>query len=234
MNTTNLERPRVALYLRVSTEDQTNDNQRAALVQLARARGYEIVDVFEEKASGAKTDRVELQRMKVAAHAGAFKYLLIAAIDRLGRSMIGNVQTVMDLDRVGVETVSLREPWLQLAGPVRDLLLAIFSWLAAEERRQISERSRAGVARARREGKVIGRPRVTVDLDQALALRKRGLSIRKAARKLGVGASTLARAYESYDLLQKSCTSSTPVDVPPGGSDLADLRTTDRAASAAE
>lgn len=221
---------RAALYLRVSTEDQSNDNQRAGLVQLARARGFEIVEVFQEKVSATQTDRKELARMKLAAHAGKFDVLLVAALDRLGRSMSGNIQLLLDMDRVGVEVISSREPWLQMSGPVRSLLIAVFSWVAEEERRQISERSKAGVARARRDGKQIGRPRAQIDLDQALLLRRRGLSVRAAAKKLKVGASTLARAYSAYDLLHGASPETTPREDVLGGQDLAFLGVAESAA----
>lgn len=229
--TTNSEQARrAALYLRVSTDDQSNENQRAALVQLARTRGFDIVEVFEEKVSATKTDRAELRRMTVAAHAGKFDVLLVAALDRLGRSMVGNLQLVLDLDRVGVEVISIREPWLQMSGPVRSLLIAVFSWVAEEERRQISERSKAGVARARREGKVIGRPRGQIDMDKALLLRRRGQSLRKVARQLGCGASTLARAYQAYDALHRSCAGTTPDGGTPGVREIADLDLAENAA----
>jgi DNA invertase Pin-like site-specific DNA recombinase len=108
--------------------------------------------------------------------------------------MVGNVQQILELDRLGVEVVSLREPWLDTRGPVRQLLIAIFSWVAEEERRQISARSQAGVDRARRQGKHVGRPRAHIDHDQAVRLRAQGQSIRQVASKLGVSSSVLHRA----------------------------------------
>lgn len=79
-------------------------------------------------------------------------------------------------------------------GPVRPLLLAIFGWVAEQERARLIERTREGVARARREGKRLGRPRAAVDLDAALKLRAGGASVAVAARRLGVGERTLGRA----------------------------------------
>jgi DNA invertase Pin-like site-specific DNA recombinase len=143
--------------------------------------------------------RPELKRMMLAAHAGTFDTLIVWALDRLGRSMAGNLQTVLELDRLGVRVVSVREPWLDTSGPVRSLLIAIFGWVAEQERLRIVERTKAGIARARHEGKHVGRPAAHVDLDEALRLRRRGTSIREAARRLGVGASTLQRAYAAHD-----------------------------------
>lgn len=187
---------KAALYARCSTDRQHTENQVPALHQLARGRGFEVVKCFEENASAVK-NRPEWERLKAAAHRGEFRVVVIVAIDRLGRSMVGNVQQILELDRLGVEVVSLREPWLDTRGPVRQLLVAIFSWVAEEERRQISDRSRAGVDRARREGRHVGRPRAQVDHEQARRLRGQGLSIRQVARKLGVSSSVLHRALNA-------------------------------------
>jgi DNA invertase Pin-like site-specific DNA recombinase len=197
---------RCALYLRVSGgPGQTVENQRPALVQLARARGYEIVSIFEETASAVKK-RPQFERMMLAAHRGEFDALIVWALDRLGRSMTGNLQTLLDLDRLGVETVSCQESWLQMQGPVRPLLIAMFSWVAEQERSRLIERTREGLARARREGKQIGRPRVAVDLDEALRLRSRGKGVRGIARALGVGPATVHRVLQAHDAtMRASC-----------------------------
>jgi DNA invertase Pin-like site-specific DNA recombinase len=188
-----------ALYVRTSTVEQCCENQRPELVRLAAARGLDVVAVYEEQISGATTARPEFSRMMADAHKGVFSTLVVWALDRLGRSMIDNIQTVLELDRIGVRLVSVREPWLDTAGPVRGLLLAIFSWCAEQERLRIIERTKAGMLRAKAEGKVIGRPPVVIDLDQARVLRARGLSLRQAARQLGVGASTLCQMLRQHD-----------------------------------
>ena len=87
---------------------------------------------------------------------GAFQVLVIWALDRFGRSMTGNLADVLELDRVGVQVVSVRESWLDTGSPVRTLLLAIFSWLAEQERVRIGERTRARMAAARRRGSRVG------------------------------------------------------------------------------
>lgn len=184
---------RAAVYLRTSTERQFTENQRPAVMKLAEARGFEIAEVFEEQVSAVK-HRPAWEALRGAAHRGEFDAVIIYALDRLGRSMVGNVQEVLTLDRLGVEVVSVREPWLDMGGPVRTLLVAILSWVAEEERRQIASRSKLGVERARREGKRIGRPTIEVDVVRARRLREEGLSIRDAAKELGVTTSVLFRA----------------------------------------
>ena len=149
--------------------------------------------------SAASKKRKEFERLMVDAHGGKFDRVLVAAIDRLQRSMVGAVETILKLDAVGVKVISLREPWLDMQGPVRSLLIAIFGWIGEQERLNLKARTKLGIERARREGKQIGRPRVHVDLDDALTLRRRGLSIAGAAKKLGVGRSTLHRVYQAHD-----------------------------------
>lgn len=184
---------RAAIYLRVSTEDQTLDNQRADVQQIIRARRLKTVASYEEKASAARA-RPKFNEMLEAAHRGEFEVLVVWALDRFGRSMVGNLQAVLDLDRAGVEVISVRESWLDTGGPVRPLLIAIFGWIAEQERLRMGERTKAGLERARRQGVVIGRPRKSIDLRRAKALVKEGLSIREAAKRLRVSATTLHRA----------------------------------------
>ena len=189
---------RAVLYQRVSSEQQHLENQTPDLMRLAAARGFDVTQVYEEKVSAVK-QRPEMTRLLQAAHEGQFDALIITALDRLGRSMIGNLQLVLELDRLGIQVVSVREPWLDTGGPVRGLLIAIFSWVAEQERVHIVSRVRQGIQRAKREGRVLGRPPAQVDLDEALRLRARGLSVRAIGRKLGVGSSTVHRVLQAHD-----------------------------------
>lgn len=184
---------RAAIYYRVSSDEQTLENQRPDVERITATRGYKVVETYEERASAAKS-RSEYARLMADAHAGRFDVLVIWAIDRFGRSMIGNMQAVLDLDRCGVRTVSFREPWLDVDGPQRPLLLAIFSWVAQQEREQLVARTVAGMNRARAKGVRMGRPTVNVDVAKALALRARGKSVREIAMHLRVPKSTVHRA----------------------------------------
>jgi putative DNA-invertase from lambdoid prophage Rac len=188
---------KAVLYLRVSTDDQDVANQLPALERMALARGLEITRTFSETMSGSKKSRPELDAMLQAGRRGEFQVILVWAIDRLGRNMSAIVDTVTAMDRVGVAVVSHQEPWLDTQGMVRPLLLSIFAWVAQQERARLIDRTNAGLARARAAGKTLGRPRRAIDIDQALRLRKSGLSVADAARRLGVGAATLHRALQS-------------------------------------
>jgi DNA invertase Pin-like site-specific DNA recombinase len=184
---------RVAIYLRVSTDKQTTENQRPECEQMAALRG-ELVDVFEDEGSAVK-HRPGFERMLKAAKRGQFDTLVIWAIDRFGRSMTGNLADLTELDRVGVTVCSVRESWLDTSGPTRGLLIAVFSWCAEQERSRLVERINAGLARAKRQGKTLGRRKSRVDVESARALLAvEGTSVRAVSRTMGVPLGTLQRA----------------------------------------
>lgn len=180
-------------YRRVSKGSQDPENQRADVELVARLRGLELVGEYVETASAART-RPAFDAMMRAARRGEFRVLVVWALDRFGRSMVGNINAVLELDRLGVEVISVREPWLDMEGPVRSLLLAVFSWVAEQERARIVERTNAGLARARAKGVKLGRPARRVDLAHVRRLRAAGYSWRQVARRLGVSDRTLRRS----------------------------------------
>lgn len=184
---------RAALYLRVSTEEQTVENQRAPLLQISNQRGYKLVETYEETVSAAKV-RPAFDRMMADAHAGAFDVLIIWAIDRFGRSMVANLQAVLALDKNNVTIISARESWLELQGPARQLLIGVFSWVAEQERNRLGERTRAGMARAKEQGKQIGRPKAHAPIGILRSLAAAGETQRAIARKLGVSQAVVSRA----------------------------------------
>lgn len=184
---------RAALYVRVSTDRQTAENQLAEVRQLALARGFDQV-VYEEVESAAKA-RPVFDRMMADVRAGRVQAVAVWALDRLHRSMTGAISTVLELDRLGVPVLSVREGWLDTSGPVRPLLVAIFGWVAEQERTRLIERTKAGLERARREGKRLGRPRASpVSVAAAVERVRAGASIREAAKAAGVNRETVRRA----------------------------------------
>jgi DNA invertase Pin-like site-specific DNA recombinase len=188
---------RAALYLRVSTDEQTTENQRRDLMAHAEGREYKVVRIFDEKVSGASHRRPEFDALMSFAQKRHVDAIFIWAIDRLGRSMAGITATVVELDRRGVDVISLKELWLDTAGPVRSLLIAIFSWVAEWERKRIIERTNAGLARARAAGIKLGRPRARVP-PLAIELFKQGRSIRQIAEAVKAHPSSVQRALERF------------------------------------
>lgn len=157
-----------------------------------QARGFEAA-IYEEVESAAKA-RPVLERLLGDARVGRVQAVAVWALDRLHRSMLGAIQTVLELDRLGVRVISVRESWLDTDSPVRPLLVAIFGWVAEQERTRLIERTKAGVQRARREGKKIGRPRTSpVLLHAAADLVGRGVPVAEAARAKGVTRASLRR-----------------------------------------
>lgn len=186
---------RAVLFLRVSTRDQTVANQLPDLTRIAKARGWDVVERIEETASGAASDRVGLARLFSLVYTRAVDVVGVWAIDRLGRSMPETVRTVLELERAGVELVSVKEPWLDAKGPVRSLLVSIFSWVAEQERARLVERTNAGLDRARARGVKLGRPRRTSAIDRGkIAELAKDFSVREIAERLKIPASTVHRA----------------------------------------
>jgi DNA invertase Pin-like site-specific DNA recombinase len=182
---------RIVTYTRVSTSDQTTANQLPEVEAMAAQRGT-VVSRYSETGSAAKR-RPAFEAMLAAARRGEFDVLVVWAIDRFGRSLAQNVADLTELDRLGVAVVSVRETWLDTAGPTRGLLVAILSWAAEQERARLIERTRAGLSRARAEGKSIGRPTREFDLERARSMIAAGATRRDVAKELGVGVATLAR-----------------------------------------
>ena len=153
---------RAAAYLRVSSGQQSTDNQLPDIEALARAKGYEITGFYAENESSWKSGHQhELARLLEDLRSGRRKYdaLLVWSIDRLCRGGIGPIFSLVNsFTRLGVRVESCRESWLDSSGPAGDLLLAIVAWIAGFESVRKSERVLAGQARAVREGKKLGRP----------------------------------------------------------------------------
>jgi DNA invertase Pin-like site-specific DNA recombinase len=138
---------RVAAYLRVSTDAQTVANQRPEVEAFCAARGWTLVKTYEETASGAAKRRPVFDRLLEDARKRHFDGVVVWRLDRFGRSMLSNMDSVRLLDAAGVAVASVRESWLDTsAGPLRSLLIAIFSYVAEVERETLRERTKAGVA----------------------------------------------------------------------------------------
>ncbi len=154
---------RAALWLRVSTSDQVVENQEPQLLALAASRDMEVAEVYrlegESAWSGSGGYRKALDAMLGDARRGRFSVLMVWALDRLSREgPLATLQLVDRLSRAGVTVVSIHEPWTEAGGELRELLLAITGWVARMESQRRSERTKAGLERARSEGKRIGRP----------------------------------------------------------------------------
>ena len=142
---------RAALYMRVSSVDQHPETQSLDLRQMAAQRGYEIVQEYVDRVSGAKAKRRGLDQMMGDARRGRFDIVLVWASDRLARSVRHFLEVLDELNRLNVEFISFREQ-IDTAGPLGRAIVVIIGAIAELERNLIIERVRAGMRRARLEG----------------------------------------------------------------------------------
>ena len=192
---------RVALYTRVSTQNkgQETANQLLQLRECCNAQNLSILVEYEDHESGGKSERTAFQQMLRDAAARRFDVLFFWSLDRLTREgTLATLKYLELLESYGIRWRSLTEPWIDSAGPFRDVIISLLASLAKQERVRISERVRAGLTRAKqygtRSGRSIGRPAALFRRDQALELRAQGLSWRKIAQIVGVSATTVRRA----------------------------------------
>ena len=186
---------RVAIYARCSTADQSVDLQLDELRTYAAHRGFDVVETYTDNGvSGSKTSRPALDQLLADAHRRKFDAVLVWKLDRLGRSLGHLIRLVEQLGSLGVDLVSLRDTGMDTTGPTGKLIFHVLASVAEFERDLIRERTRAGIASARRRGKRLGRPRAAVALAKAQTLLASGLSVTATARELGVSRTTLRRA----------------------------------------
>ena len=186
---------RAAIYARVSTLDQQPENQLAELRQYIAARGWTAAEYVDQGVSGAKERRPALDRLIADARRRKFDVLVCWRLDRLGRSLKHLVTLLDELQALGVAFISLGEG-IDCTTPAGRLQLHILAALAEFERSRIAERVQAGLARARKQGKRLGRPRLT---RPPFGMPPR-LTVRQAADAWGVSKSTAARWINSGSL----------------------------------
>jgi DNA invertase Pin-like site-specific DNA recombinase len=181
---------RAAVYARVSTLDQEPENQLRELRQYIEARGWTATEYTDKGISGAKDKRPALDVLLRDAKRRRFDVLVCWRLDRLGRNLRHLILLLDELSALGIGFVSLTEA-IDTQTPAGRLQLHILGAIAEFERARIAERVRAGLTRARAQGRKLGRPRLV--LPQSQMERVQGLSTREAARILGVPRSTAQR-----------------------------------------
>jgi DNA invertase Pin-like site-specific DNA recombinase len=195
---------RAALYARVFTRDKGQDTevQLAQLRQFCAASGWPIVAEFFDRATGKRSDREQFQAMFSAASRRKFDYLVTWALDRLSREGVAQTfEHIKQLRGYGVEYVSFTEPHFRTTGPAGELMIAVAAWIAEQEHRRISERVRAGLEKARKQGRIGGRRRLVLDYDRLAELDADGLTMREIAAELGVSPAFVCRALKARQRL---------------------------------
>lgn len=196
--------PRVALYARVSTSDQRPEVQLDPLRTYAAARGLEIVGEYvDHGVSGSKARRPALDRLLADARRRSFDAVACVKLDRLARSVHHLTAMGQELSALGVDLIVLDQA-IDTSTPAGKLLFHVLGSIAEFERDLIRERTRAGLAAAKRRGVRLGPPRVirgsaTYELERLV---EQGLSCRAIARELGCSHATAAREAKRFRALR--------------------------------
>jgi DNA invertase Pin-like site-specific DNA recombinase len=194
MTATPMKGLRAGIYARVSTTEQTPENQLGALRAFATARGWQAVEFVDHGVSGAKERRPALDALLAAVRARKVDVVACVKLDRLARSTRHMVTLAGELEALGVDLVVLDQA-IDTTTPSGRLLFHMLAAVAEFERDLIRERVIAGVRRAQAQGRRLGRPRIHhVDPARARALLTQGLSLRAVARALGAHHSAVSRA----------------------------------------
>ena len=184
---------RAALYLRVSTLDQHPETQLYDLRTLAQQRGLEIIREYTDRGiSGARARRPALDELLRDARRGEFDVVVVWACDRLARSVKHFLEVLDELSHLNIEFLSFREA-LDTGGPLGRAVVTIISVVAELERSLIIERVRAGMRRAKLEGRHIGRRRLVVDRSAVLHERAHGRSLSQIASSFGISRASVGR-----------------------------------------
>lgn len=189
---------RAAIYTRVSTLDQNPQSQQLDLQQLASQRGFDVVKSYvDHGVSGTRTRRPGLDAMLSDARRGRFEVLLIWSCDRIARSTRHLLEVLDELTRLQIQFVSFREA-LDTSGALGRAITVIIGAVAELERSLIIERVRAGMRRAKLEGRHIGRKPLDLDAAGIVADRTRGLSLRQIGKAHRISTATVRRILSAH------------------------------------
>jgi DNA invertase Pin-like site-specific DNA recombinase len=183
-------------YLRVSTEEQTVQNQKLVLEKWAQDTGYQILDFFEDSAVSGRvpaTQRRGFRDMLELVKTAQIDAVLVYELSRVGRTFWDTLDAIKAIEQYApLVSCSPRESFLQTTEPsVRKLMIGILTWVAEREREMLVQRTKDGMDRARAAGKGIGRPQKLLDKDRLIAMLAENQSKASIARSLGVSKATL-------------------------------------------
>jgi DNA invertase Pin-like site-specific DNA recombinase len=188
---------RAVLYMRVSSVDQHPETQLYDLRQMAEQRGYRIVEEYTDVISGAKARRPGLDSMMRDGRRNKFDVVLVWASDRIARSVRHFLDVLDELNRLNIEFVSFREQ-IDTGGPLGRAVVVIIGAIAELERNLIIERVRAGMRRAKLEGRHIGRKPLILDRAAILRDRQRGHSLGQLAKAHLISRATVHRVLKEH------------------------------------
>jgi DNA invertase Pin-like site-specific DNA recombinase len=185
---------RVAIYSRVSTDKQDTQNQLVQLRAFAATQEWTVVREYVDIASGKNGDRQQFKALFSAASRREFDSVLFWSLDRFSREgVFETLRYLQTLTGYGVGYRSFSEQYLDSCGMFRDAVISILAVIAKQERVRLSERTLAGLARARSQGRVGGRPRVSCDQQKLSQLSASGKSLAGIAEEMKLSKTTVAR-----------------------------------------
>lgn len=193
---------RIAFYVRVSSTSQHPETQLRELREYAERRGLTVApeqEYVDHGIGGTKARRPALDRMLEDARRRRFDVLLVWSCDRLARSTKHFLQVLDELDSCDVQFVSLREAF-DTSGALGRAFLGIVAVLGEMERALLIERVRSGMARARAEGRQIGRARLDVNREQVVQDRRSSMSLTKVAKKHGISRASVCRLMKEASI----------------------------------
>lgn len=187
---------RAGAYFRVSTQDQNTDLQKKEVLPYIASRGWDIRDVYEEKATGTNTRRPELQRLLADCRARKVDVVVVWKLDRMFRSLKDMIVTLQELNEIGVEFVSIKDQ-IDFSTSAGKLLAHLLGAFAEFEASLIKERVKAGLKAAKEKGTILGRPKKRNDRT-IRQMRQRGYSFREIARSSGLSLGAVQCALKGY------------------------------------
>lgn len=184
-----IKKKKIALYIRISTNEQSIDSQVDTLKDYCERRGYSIYKEYVDRGvSGAKESRPELNKLMEDSFKLKFDTVIVYRFDRFARSTQHLISALNQFNSLGIDFISYSEN-IDTSSPMGKFAFTIFGALAEFERCIIVERVKAGLDSARKKGVKLGRKRKVVNLDLMNQLRQRGKSLAYIGKKLGVSAS---------------------------------------------
>lgn len=189
---------KAAIYLRVSTQDQSCDMQQRELIKFVAEKGWLVVGTYEDKATGTNANRQMLKALLADAREKKFDVIVCWKLDRLFRSLKDLIITLQDLTDWGVDFVSLKDN-IDLTTSAGRLMVHLLGAFAEFEASLIRSRVKAGLDHARSMGTQLGRP-IKVNHERMAKLREEGMSMSEIARTLGVAKSTVSKTLHKVAL----------------------------------
>ena len=177
---------KTAIYARVSTDEQTTDNQVIKLKQVAERNGWEVQAIYADTISGAKSKRPELDKLMKSVMRKEVDMVMVWSVDRLGRSLQHLTTLLSDIESKGIN-LYLHQQNIDTSTPSGKMLFQLLGVFAEFERSMIRERVMAGLDRARSQGKRLGRPPIPpIQIEKMKRMREEGMTLTAIAKKVGV------------------------------------------------